>query len=855
MRLRFKQTGLLISLFAGLLLSFSIQPTTVSAATVSQEWTNCYALVGGYPSAGYAAVSLNSGSQAQALAQCFGVSGSNGFSANASGSSPKTYNSPYKTPDGQPVCVLYQKENATDNFFLNCTNPTDYISKLHDPLYDIACPTSVYKLDYYGTVIDKAGYAACKANVDKAYDACDTPVAAGVSTQKAASEVAACMKTTYGISGSATDLATAIDSGRATAAGTAQSNTNTAGDAQASSDQASCEKAKKTWNAASKTCEDGATTDSAPVCIGGNLGWVLCPLTTVFQDITDLATDLLDALLFISPIGSNTDLQNAWGTFVGFANLLLIVAFLVVIFSQATSFGLDSYGIKKMLPRIIAAAILINLSYLICTIALDVTNVVGKSMGPLIQNVTPSANSLPASVGVQAGTSSPAAWTKVLVGAVITGAIAAAAGAIAFIVPLLLGVVVAVLGTLFIIVFRQVAIILLIVISPLAFAAMILPNTEPLFQKWRKYFTTLLLMYPVVMLFMYIGKFVAFMILSGQNTTNTGFSAFVMQLVAVLALSGSGLIGSYTYLKNSDKLAAAISTGVGKVNKGVVGRTNAWASEKRKNSTAGIIAQSKKNARTASGQATAYNRMGRGLGRAVAGFGLGRGARQIQQTQITDVNDKLHAQRVGVERQAVSQRFNASDASHRAQMAAEARSAAQSGDQVKLDALMSHAASAGADEFADVYEQVQSGINLHGKEGASLADSNRFISATHGAELSQKSRGIANMLQTSTKDNIHTAEKTIEGATRHDAGTQTYYGKMSAEKVAGFSSNTAKEAAQFIDDQTLHRLLYDPEVAKSVSPSARRYYEAEVAERAAGATRSTPGGVSGGTGHQSRSYI
>ena len=58
---------------------------------------------------------------------------------------------------------------------------------------------------------------------------------------------------------------------------------------------------------------------------------------------------------------------------------LFIILLLVVIFSQITGVGIDNYGIKKILPKLIIAAILINLSYWICVAFVDLSNILGNS--------------------------------------------------------------------------------------------------------------------------------------------------------------------------------------------------------------------------------------------------------------------------------------------------------------------------------------------------------------------------------------------------------------------------------------------------------------------------------------------
>ena len=56
-----------------------------------------------------------------------------------------------------------------------------------------------------------------------------------------------------------------------------------------------------------------------------------------------------------------------------------MVFFLFVIFSQITGYGLDNYGIKRMLPKLVIGAIVVNSSFYICGLLIDLSNVVGSS--------------------------------------------------------------------------------------------------------------------------------------------------------------------------------------------------------------------------------------------------------------------------------------------------------------------------------------------------------------------------------------------------------------------------------------------------------------------------------------------
>lgn len=250
---------------------------------------------------------------------------------------------------------------------------------------------------------------------------------------------------------------------------------------------------------------------SNALCTGGSLGWIMCPLVDIFQDIIKTTSEMLDGMLLVNPIGSSDGLRQASRIFVGFANLLLVIGFLVVIFSQATSIGLSAYGIKKMLPRIIAAAILINLSYFICAFALDLANIIGSTVAGLLSTIPIDAVAVDGTRLVNS--MGPFEVLPIIVAGLIGVGILAVVGALAFLVPILLAAAISVIAVFLAIALRYVLVLLLVIIAPLAFAAMILPNTEQLFTRWRKLFINMLIMYPVVMFMIHGSQLIGGLIL------------------------------------------------------------------------------------------------------------------------------------------------------------------------------------------------------------------------------------------------------------------------------------------------------------------------------------------------------
>ena len=76
-----------------------------------------------------------------------------------------------------------------------------------------------------------------------------------------------------------------------------------------------------------------------------------------------------------------------WTYLRNITNIIFVIFFLIVIYSQITGIGISNYGIKRTLPRIIIAAILVNLSYLICILAVDVSNILGVGFRGIFESI------------------------------------------------------------------------------------------------------------------------------------------------------------------------------------------------------------------------------------------------------------------------------------------------------------------------------------------------------------------------------------------------------------------------------------------------------------------------------------
>ena len=287
-----------------------------------------------------------------------------------------------------------------------------------------------------------------------------------------------------------------------------------------------------------------------PTCMntaGTSLGWILCPVLDAFGGATDWAyNELVEPALKIEPqlfTGEGDNTRDAWRTFRDIANIFFIILFLVVIFSQLTGVGIDNYGIKKILPKLIVAAVLINLSYIICVVFIDLSNILGNGLRNIFTRLG-SQLTIPDSIeGIKIGDVAGGALTAITVLIALVGgvavAITAAGGVVAFLVSLLVVALSAIIALFFLFLLlaaREAAIVVLTVLSPLAFACYILPNTQNIFKKWYQLGWRLLMVYPIAGLLIGGGDYVSKLLLSAGVGSEGFFSAFTAMIAGIVPI-------------------------------------------------------------------------------------------------------------------------------------------------------------------------------------------------------------------------------------------------------------------------------------------------------------------------------
>ena len=273
----------------------------------------------------------------------------------------------------------------------------------------------------------------------------------------------------------------------------------------------------------------------------GAIGWLVCPTTGKIAEAVDWLYEKIENILVIKPISTEngSPIYEIWKYCRGITNIVFIIFLLIVIYSQLTGYGINNYGIKKALPKLIVAAILVNLSFLICSLAVDVSNIVGSSLRGVFTAIEESTVASMAQDGAAVASTklSYASMYSSIAGgaalAVIGGLIAFETGAIWMLIPVVLGALVAVASGLITIALRQAVVALLIMISPLAVVAYVLPNTEKWFKKWKDLLTKMLVFYPMFSLLFGASSLAGFAIIASAKD---GFGILLGTAVQIFPL-------------------------------------------------------------------------------------------------------------------------------------------------------------------------------------------------------------------------------------------------------------------------------------------------------------------------------
>ncbi|MHB1865223.1 MAG: tail fiber domain-containing protein [Candidatus Saccharimonadales bacterium] len=331
--------------------------------------------------------------------------------------------------------------------------------------------------------------------------------------------------------------------------------------------------------ACANSTSSGNSTNYVTACesSGGAFSWFICAALSTLGSVEDfIISNVVQPLLKTNPVEFNAptycDNQNnpqyqscsqsdrisatiykVWSNFRIYGDLLLVIAILIAIIIEAAGGGniAEAYTVKRILPRILAAAILINLSIYLVAATEDVINVLGNGVENLLllpfQGVNGAAN-------IHVSGSTGVLTTLGLTGIAVVGGITE--GIAGFALFILSGFIIAAIGVLITLVFRQALLVVLLMTSPLAFALYVLPNTEQYFRKWWDLLIKTLIVYPIVMAAIAASSIAALIM------SNFGIKpAIISQLIGIMAAAAPLFVVPFAF-RMSGGVIGQVSNGI-----------------------------------------------------------------------------------------------------------------------------------------------------------------------------------------------------------------------------------------------------------------------------------------------------
>lgn len=332
----------------------------------------------------------------------------------------------------------------------------------------------------------------------------------------------------------------------------------------------------------------GSNTSSCEI---ETVGWIICPVMRSIAKLADYGFAFINQNFLKIEYGisnSESGVYKAWEIMRNVANALFVLAFMGIVYAQMTGRSAGGYNIKRMLPRLVIGAILVNISYFVCVVGIEISNIIGGSILAIMQQISdqigPAAMTLSSAqngfddsrlsdITSSILTKSGTVWILLAPVAAVTVSIAiiCAAGLVLLIM-------------------RKVVVSMLLLVSPLMFVAYLLPNTEHYFQKWLRLFFQLLLLYPVIAFLLGTGQIISATIINvgsgsdsnyrvrddSYNARNGGSGSATTDLAAAGA-AVLPLLGTWFLLQSLTSLVTTAGTKVA----GNIGRRGEKKEEKK----------------------------------------------------------------------------------------------------------------------------------------------------------------------------------------------------------------------------------------------------------------------------------
>lgn len=186
----------------------------------------------------------------------------------------------------------------------------------------------------------------------------------------------------------------------------------------------------------------------------------------------------------------------------------------------------DAYTIKKVLPRLVIAIILIQISWFLFTGFINAVNEIAWGVEGLMYSPFGGRDALELTKSLEAAGGN-GSFLALMSGGIIFIGLGAP-----FAMGLIIAILMALITAFFTLMVRQIVLLVLVLTAPLALVAWILPNTEKFWKFWWSTFTKALFMYPLVLMLVASGRITASLMPAAGGT---GIVGVVMVIVAFFA--------------------------------------------------------------------------------------------------------------------------------------------------------------------------------------------------------------------------------------------------------------------------------------------------------------------------------
>lgn len=279
-------------------------------------------------------------------------------------------------------------------------------------------------------------------------------------------------------------------------------------------------------------------------CSITNIGWLVCPVLRWVGGMIDGIFGSISGMLALPAryFDDTSGVRGAWESMRNVANIGFAILFIIMIISHLTSIGISNYSIKKLLPRIIVAAITINISFYLCAIASDFSSILGTGLKGMLSGLHSSTDGM-----AYQGTDNSfleaimfvlSSGTVGVIAGVAGGAGAAIGAVVGILIPLVVGTLLVISVVYLLLVARQAILVLLIILSPVALMCMFLPNTRKIFEAWRGIFIDMLLLFPAISLLFGAGEIgsAVFLNMTGPESIAYNIAGVFMRVLPLASI-------------------------------------------------------------------------------------------------------------------------------------------------------------------------------------------------------------------------------------------------------------------------------------------------------------------------------